>query len=145
MERLIDAYSLFMQFCVNKDGKRIPEVDCNNFPVTIPIKDVKDIIRNHPTAYDVENVVEELEDLKDGYEHSCIDNAYQRGAEDGAKWLKKKAIEIVKQGCVSDDVCEWMKYDYKTIRSPHERDWSIPSMKDFKYCPYCSKKIKVVE
>ena len=45
----------------------------------------------------------------------------------------------------NNDVCEWTEYDYKTIRSPHERDWSIPSMKDFKYCPYCGKKIKVVK
>ena len=45
----------------------------------------------------------------------------------------------------NNDVCEWTEYDYKTIRSPHERNWSIPSMKDFKYCPYCGKKIKVVK
>ena len=31
-----------------------------NFPVTIPIKDVKDVIRKAPTAFDKEKVVEEL-------------------------------------------------------------------------------------
>lgn len=42
------------------------------------------------------------------------------------------------------DFCEWKGYDYKTIASPHERYWSIPAMKDFKYCPYCQKRIKIV-
>ena len=44
-----------------------------------------------------EKMIEELEELKDGYDHSCLDNAYERGVEAGAKWTKKKAIEIVKQ------------------------------------------------
>lgn len=43
------------------------------------------------------------------------------------------------------EFCEWTEYDYKTIRSPHNRDWSIPSMKDFKICPYCGKVIKVIK
>ena len=64
-----------------------------------------------------------------------------------------EAIEIVKQGGVSDDtndVCEWIKYDYRTI-CPKNHDantpyWRIPDNTDkLKYCPYCSKKIKVVE
>lgn len=45
---------------------------------------------------------------------------------------------------VTEEFCEWTEYDYKTIRSPHNRNWSIPSMKDFKICPYCGKKIKVI-
>lgn len=43
------------------------------------------------------------------------------------------------------DVCEWTEYDYKTIQSPHDRHWSIPSMKDFIYCPYCGKKIRIIK
>ena len=60
------------------------------------------------------------------------------------------AIEIVKQSGVSDDVCEWIKYDYRTI-CPKNHDvnnpyWRIPdNMDKLKYCPYCSKKIKVVK
>ena len=51
---------------------------------------------------------------------------------------------------VSDDVCEWIKYDYRTI-CPKNHDvnnpyWRIPdNMDKLKYCPYCGKKIKVVE
>ena len=62
------------------------------------------------------------------------------------------AIEIVKQGGVSDvsdDVCEWIKYDYRTI-CPKNHDvnnsyWRIPdNMDKLKYCPYCGKKIRLV-
>ena len=64
------------------------------------------------------------------------------------------AIEIVKQGGVSD-VCEW-KYT-KEIMDNAEfkvgcnqnalKKGTVPnnfSYHDFKYCPYCGKKIKVV-
>ena len=60
------------------------------------------------------------------------------------------AIEIVKQGSDANDVCEWIKYDYRTI-CPKNHDvnnlyWRIPdNMDKLKYCPYCGKKIKVVE
>ena len=49
---------------------------------------------------------------------------------------------------ISDDVCEWIKYDYRTI-CPKNHDannpyWRIPdNMDKLKYCPYCGKKIKV--
>ena len=60
------------------------------------------------------------------------------------------AIEIVKQGGDANDVCEWIKYDYRTI-CPRNHDvnnpyWRIPdNMDNLKYCPDCGKKIKVVE
>ena len=60
------------------------------------------------------------------------------------------AIEIVKQCGAADDVCEWIKYDYRTI-FPKNHDannpyWRIPDNTDkLKYCPYCGKKIKVVD
>ena len=60
-------------------------------------------IRNAPTAYDLDKVVRELEELKDEYDHSCIADTYQRGASDGAKWFKKKAIEIARRG-VSNEI-----------------------------------------
>ena len=56
------------------------------------------------SAYSIDEVVNELEEIKDKYDHSCIDNVYQRGVETGAKWMKKKAIEIVKQGGVGKEV-----------------------------------------
>ena len=94
-----------------------------------------DGVEEQPTAYDIDKVVEEIE--SDGNNTDiCIS--------------KIKAIEIVKQGGVADDVCEWIKYDYRTI-CPKNHDannpyWRIPdNMDKLKYCPYCGKKIKVVE
>ena len=51
-----------------------------------------------------------------------------------------EAIEIVKQGDVSDDMCEWKKYPF---------DWFTGCdgyriyNKQGDYCPRCGKKIKV--
>lgn len=58
-------------------------------------------IHNAPTAYDIDKVVEELEELRDRYDDG-IKNFAIRG-------IIEKAIEIVKRGGVSDDVCEWEK------------------------------------
>ena len=52
------------QFCVSENGQRIPEYDIDNFPITIPIKDVKDVIRKAPTAFDKEKVIEEIKEYK---------------------------------------------------------------------------------
>ena len=94
----------------------------------------------------MKSVVEELETIKDRYDHSCLDNAYQRGVKAGAQWLKKKAIEIVKNTGVSDDVCEWkVKSNYYVTECSHDTDVMYGLKQDFKFCPYCSKKIKVVE
>ena len=74
MARMIDADSLMKKFCVNSDGRRIPEVDCDNIQVTVPIKDIKKIIREQPIAYDVDKVVEEF----CRYDASSIEELMQR-------------------------------------------------------------------
>ena len=61
MSDLISRSELLKRFLVNKDGHRIPERDCDNLEVTVSIKDVKTIIKDQPTAYSVDKVVEELE------------------------------------------------------------------------------------
>ena len=48
--RLIDADALLKRYTVNKDGQRIPEIDCDNFPVMVSIADVKKQIRNALTV-----------------------------------------------------------------------------------------------
>lgn len=46
--------------------------------------------------------------------------------------------------------CEWVKYDYRTM-CPKYHDignpyWRIPvDDKELKYCPYCGKKIKMID
>ena len=57
------------------------------------------------------------------------------------------AIEIVKQGGVSDDVCEWKSVSNgEFIQNPHTKRLysNEPSMRNV-YCNTCGKKIKVVE
>ena len=100
---------------------------------------IKRNIMNMPTAYDIDKVVEELETNKQ--------NALE--VEESIKEYNvwNDAIEIVKQGCVSDDVCEWKDkelYGYYTSCTEFR---SRIACKDtyWKYCPYCGKKIKAVE
>lgn len=47
--RLIDAEELYKRFLYNANGERIPERDCDNFPVQINISDIKRDILDAPT------------------------------------------------------------------------------------------------
>ena len=54
------------------------------------------------------------------------------------------AVEIVKQGGVSDDVCVWKRDVYGRWHTEcHIVVYNNPL--EYTYCPYCGKKIKVVE
>lgn len=76
---------------------------------------------NSRQAYNIDKVVDELKNLKDGYDHSCLDNAYERGVEAGAKFIKKKAIEIVKQDeCFFSDKDKcYERSIYNKLRESH--------------------------
>ena len=89
MNDLISRNELLKRFCINKDGHRIPERDCDNFEVTVSVKDIKTIIKEQPTAYNVDKVVNELK------------QAIQNGTikiESG----NSKLFEIVKQGGIAE-------------------------------------------
>lgn len=60
---LISRKALLKQFTFSDSGRRIPEYDIDNFPITLSIKDVKEIVRKAPTAFDKEKVIEELDKL----------------------------------------------------------------------------------
>ena len=145
MSDLISRSELLKRFLVNKDGHRIPERDCDNLEVTVSIKDVKTIIKEQPTAYDIDKVVEELEELADkSYKAYCID--FYSG--DRAKYdAYTNAIKIVKQDGVSD-VCEWTQSGDMAI-SPHTfskyKIKQCAGVYSLNTCPHCGKKIKVVE
>lgn len=107
-------------------------------------KMVIDTIKNQPTAYSANKVVEELE------LHS-----FELGTDTlPAHYVRlNEAIEIVKQGGVSDDtdnMCEWRLCDeeanvYDTsCRNPHILIEGTPQENNYEYCPYCGKKIKIV-
>ena len=105
------------------------------------------IIDAEPTAYDIDNVVVELNEL-DVKAIKRYKNGNFGDYEGTDYYIKKsKAIEIVKQGGVADDVCEW-----KAIGA--NDNWSTSCDKNsthnvfgvawFKRCPYCGRKLKIV-
>ena len=104
-------------------------------------KMVIDTIKNQPTAYDVDKVVEELEKIR--AKETC--NKEKCDTKEICRiCVVDDAIEIVKQGGVSDDVCEWRCDVYGRWHTKcHTLADNDPL--EYKYCPYCGKKIKVVE
>ena len=113
-------------------------------------------IDNIPTAYSVDKVVEELEERTD-FLKDCTKygnkNAKQQAKSYSTMMMYEVAdlvddlLEIVKQGGVSDDVCEWKSASGgEFIQNPHTKRLysNEPSMQNV-YCNTCGKKIKVVE
>ena len=143
MSDLISRSELLKCFLVNKDGHRIPERDCDNLEVTVSIKDVKTIIKEQPTAYDIDKIVEKLEKIR--VKETC--NKEKCDTKEICRiCVVDDAIEIVKQGGVFDDVCEWQSIsDGEFIQNPHTKRLysNEPNMQNV-YCNTCGKKIKVV-
>ena len=105
------------------------------------------------SAYDLDKVVEELEATKGYacYGMKCDECKYTHDCFEGEKSQEMaidKAIEIVKQGGVSDDACEWKTNDNQHMFAMWETECGtqtmIQKLPSYKYCPYCGKKIKVV-
>lgn len=105
------------------------------------------IINEQPTAYSVDKVVKELEENASRYTKKYLTPYGNNGYRDTKAISIHKAIEIVKQSGVSNDVCEWESVsDGEFIQNPHTKRLysNEPSMKNV-YCNTCGKKIKVVE
>ena len=96
------------------------------------------------SAYSVEKVVEELEEL-DVKSITRYKNG-NFGDFDGIEYYikKREAIEIVKQGIVADDMCEWKQTS--TARYKTSCGYKVEEYFDTKacYCKQCGKKIKIV-
>ena len=98
--------------------------------------------------YDVDKVVEELNTLNVKAIKRYKGGTF--GDYEGTDYYIKKseAIEIVKQGGVSDDVCEWkskkINNEWELSCKPNST-YNIFGVAWFKRCPYCGKRIKVVE
>ena len=120
------------------------------------------VISEQPTAYSVDKIVAELEErtyfLKDCTKYGNK-NAKQQDKSYSTMMMYEVAdlvddlIQIVKQGSVDDDVCDWKVFDNSLTDEPQ---WVYETTcgkyvgeehtsKAFVYCPYCSKKINVVE
>ena len=119
--RLIDADDFFNR--MNNDTDLCAEMEFEG------LKALKKYLDLEPTAYSVDKVIEQLEnELKKG--NISID------------FGEFRLFEIVKQGVVSDDVCEW-KLDGVFLNSPHKPLVSCNTDKNYRYnyCPVCGKKI----
>ena len=104
-------------------------VDCN--------ADLQHLLDEQPTAYDVDKVVEELDKRSVFARPVGWSKSYEL-------ITLKNAVEVVKQGIVSDDVCEW----HCDVYGRWHTECHILADNDaleYTYCPYCGKRIKVVE
>ena len=109
-------------------------------------------IEKIPTAYNVDEVVEELEERTD-FLKDCTKygnkNAKQQAESYSTTMMYEVAdlvddlIEIVKHGDVSDDVCEWEYVDAYSYYKVGCKENIVP-IQYGDYCPYCGKKIKIV-
>ena len=106
--------------------------------------DIDELIETIPTAYNIDNVVEELELHSFELGTDSLPVHYVR---------LNEAIEIVKQGGISeasDNVCEWRLCDeeanvYDTsCRNPHILIEGTPQENNYEFCPYCGRRIKIV-
>ena len=117
--------------CIHHTSGMCDSWDCE-------MQTVEDVKKEAVNEY-VKSVVEELEKAT-----QCIKID---GKPTSVKAIHPaQAIEIVKQGGVSDDVCEW-KLDGVYLISPHKQLVSCVTDENYRYyyCPICGKKIKEVE
>ena len=113
-------------------------------------ENIREIINNQPTAYYVDKVVKELQKNASRYTKKYTTPYGNNGYKDTKAISIRKAIEIVKQGGVSDDVCEWKYKDseyYFESSCEHLHIFMSdgPKENEYRFCPYCGNKIKVVE
>ena len=137
--RLIDADALMEQYDLKdatKYGNKNEEQKAHSYS-TLMLYEIADMIEDAPTTYDIDKVVEQLEEQKSGLTEWAEDEAF--------KLATNNAIEIVKQGGVADDVCEWKQDNmFEAVYRVCGGFSTTVYQKDFEYCPYCGKKIKVV-
>ena len=102
-----------------------------------------------------EKIKERLEEKKSKYQNLADSSNFDGWHEEDIKYTAKadmceEIIEIVNQVAeeYEQEVCEWKvdnKFDW-VIKSPHENLGMIKEENGlYHYCPYCGKKIKVVE
>ena len=109
-------------------------------------ENIREIINNQPNAYSVDKVIKELESFAKLAEDRFVNGTSEHAYQEHKCWVK--AIEIVKHGGVSDNVCEWkstqINNEWKPSCEPNST-YNVFGVAWFKRCPYCGKKIKMVE
>ena len=112
-----------------------------------PYESFIELLDKQPTAYSVDKVVNKLEKKKEEVQRRRNTRVALSDLEvcDIENVTYERAIEIVKQGGVSDDVCDCrLLKGYKFLHETSCGD-VFDMQNGFKYCPFCGKKIKVME
>lgn len=125
--------------CIHHTSGNCDSWDCK-------MQTVEDVKKEAVNEY-VKVVVKELEELKMRYFLTIANTGDEKSdfAYENVGNALDKAIEIVKHGGVSDDVCELEK------SKDYPFDWLVGcdgcevNHRQGDYCPRCGKKIKVVE
>ena len=142
MGRLIDADALLNEFNPDSDA-------------LIDNILARTRIAKHPTAYDLDKVVEKLEEQMNTYLRLHKEEEAKNGYTNKSQILYDKAcsfeyaINIVKRGGGgTDDVCEWKPGKVNDEWHPEcdpNAIYNVFGVTWFKRCPYCGKRINVVE
>ncbi len=133
------------------EHNRLIRIDRTNeeYVPYVRYEDMVNCVMDMTTAYDIDKVVEELESFAKLAEDRWTNGTSKHACQEHRCWVK--AIEIVKQGGVSDDVCEWKLEDEESnlyLTECQQRQLifdGTPKENGYRFCPYCGKKIKVVE
>ena len=101
--RLIDADALLEQYNLKdatKYGNKDAEQQAHSYS-TMMLYEIADMIEDAPTAYDVDEVVEKLEEVKNKDTEIALDEAQKERCFWYAQGMNR-AIEIVKGGGVNE-------------------------------------------
>ena len=124
--------------CIHHTSGMCDSWDCN-------MQTVEDVKKEAVNEY-VKAVVDELKELKMRYFLTIANTGDEKSdfAYENIGNALDEAIEIVKHGCVSDDLCEWTK------SKDYPFDWFVGcdgcevNHRQGDYCPRCGKKIQLV-
>ena len=108
---------------------------------------IDELIETIPIAYDIDKVVKELGQKKEEVQrmrNTCVALSDLEVC-DIENVTYKRAIEIVKQSGVSSDVCECRLLNGHQFLHKTSCDNVFDMERDFKFCPFCGKKIKVAK
>ena len=148
--RLIDADKLIEKLRDFKEWENDDGRPIHTMSETQRIDRCINFAQTEPTAFDADKVVSELEKNASRYTKKYVTPYGNNGYKDTKAISIHKAIEIVKQSDVSDDFCEWKYNDseyYFESSCDHLHVFMSdgPKENEYDFCPYCGKKIKVVE
>ncbi len=143
--RLIDADALIKHF---------EAIQKQEDAIGLDFVAIADEIKEQPTAYDPDKVVEQLEEVEKIMASPISQDCFgeECKASDCTVCIISRAIEIVKGGEIDpQSECEWHIQDaeenlYATECENRQIIFEgTPEENGYRYCPYCGRKIKAVE